>query len=162
QYQLARQEEAARGLAEQNEHQAQEAARTEKGLRETAERERQRAEANLAEAQTAVKELTTVGQLRLAAVQHMEGVSRALLENALAFHERFLSINGDDPGRRAEVGGAQLKVADIQEKLARPGAAEKAYRQALAVFQQLADEVPERDEYRLEQAKAWNGLAILQ
>jgi serine/threonine protein kinase len=131
-------------------------------LRQKAERQWERAEANFKEARSAVDELRLIGHRRLSSVPHVEGIRRELLEKALAFNERFSAINGDLPAQRQEVGRAHLHVAEIQEMLGRQKEAEKAYRAALASFTSLLEESPESVEIRRDLGTTWNDLAILQ
>jgi tetratricopeptide (TPR) repeat protein len=141
---------------------AEEHGRKEEELRRTAELERERAEANFAAARAAADELTNLGHQRLAAVPQMEPVRRELLQKALAFHERFLTINGDRPGQRHEIGLAYLRVGEIQEQLGRQTEAETAYRRALALFAELVRERTARPEDRRCLAATWNDLGVLQ
>jgi tetratricopeptide (TPR) repeat protein len=141
---------------------AEEHARKEEALRLGVEQERDRAEANFTEARAATDELSALGHQRLAGVPQMEPVRRELLEKALAFHERFLAINGDRPGQRRQLGLAQLRVGEIQEQLGRQVQAEAAYRRALALFTGLAEDSAARPEDRRCLAATWNDLGILQ
>ena len=78
--------------------------------------------------------LTRVGHRRLAREPHMELVRRELLEQALAFHERFVRLNDDNPALRRETAEARLRLGEVQEMLGRDADAETSYRAALAAL----------------------------
>jgi eukaryotic-like serine/threonine-protein kinase len=128
-----------------------------------AERERQRAGANFQTARAAVNELLSrVAQERLANEPRMQVVRRDLLEQALRFHRGFLQAKSENVEVRWEAGQAYVRVADIQEQLGRPDAAEQAYDRAVAILAKLAEERPDRPEFRrdLAAAHANRGLAL--
>ena len=124
-------------------------------------RERQRAQNNFTEARDAVRQLTDIGQRRLAHEPHMELVRRDILETALRFHRRFLEINGDTPALRYQAGLAQLRVGEIEDSFGRLDAAEKAYRTAADQFTALITEAPGQRDYRDGLATARGNLALL-
>src|SRR5205823_3569294 len=101
------------------------------------EAERKRAEDNFAEARDAVRQLTDIGQRRLAHEPHMELVRREMLQAALGFHRRFLARHADRPGLRFQAALAHLRVGEIEEQLGRPRVAETAYREAVAFLDAL-------------------------
>jgi serine/threonine protein kinase/tetratricopeptide (TPR) repeat protein len=86
---------------------------------------------------------------------------REFLRKVLAEHAAFAAAPGDDPeGRESRAEGA-FRVARIQFRLGESKEAEAAYREARDRFAQLADEFPERPEFRGNQAAAGQGLGIL-
>ncbi len=159
---IARQERRTAEEAEKREKEAEAHARTEAALRKTADSERNRAELNFDEAKTAVRTLTDLGHRRLSRVPNMEPVRRELLAKALAFHRRFLEINGDQPGQRLEVGQSHVRVGEIEENLGRHAEAEAAYQKALGIFTGMLRESPKAPTIRREMATTWNDLAIVQ
>ncbi len=129
---------------------------------EAAERQQQRAERNLQKARTAVdRMLTRVGHKRLDYVPHMERLRRELLQEALELNQEFLQDNSTDIAVRREVGLAHRRVAHIRLLLGEVGAAEEAYRRALAVSEELAAEFPPTPEDRDNRVAITGSLAAL-
>ncbi len=146
-------------VARDGEHKAREVAQQRE--QEAAE-ERDRAQANFRTALAAVDEmLTEVGQERLKNIPEMEPVRRALLEKALAFYQRFLRDQGDDPAVRREAGRAFQRVGFINTLLGRHAEAVQAYRQALVLHGGLAEVFPGAPEYRDDLAVSHHDLARL-
>ncbi|MFI5460434.1 MAG: protein kinase [Isosphaerales bacterium] len=105
--------------------------------------QQRRAETHLLQAREAVDQmLTEVGQDTLSRVPHMEPVRRALLEKALAFYEKFLVQEGDDPSIRLEAGRAYRRVGDIRRLLGQHDRACEAYRSSIAIMSELAGSRP--------------------
>jgi tetratricopeptide (TPR) repeat protein len=155
--------EARREEAERERRRAEENEQLAKEKQAEAERERRRAAANFRDRLAAVQQmLTRVGQERLANEPRMDVVRRDLLEKALAFHQRALHAQTEDPELRWEAGQAYIHVADIQEQLGRPERAEEAYKQAVALLSKLAQDFSDRPEFRrdLAAAHANRGLAL--
>jgi tetratricopeptide (TPR) repeat protein/tRNA A-37 threonylcarbamoyl transferase component Bud32 len=121
-----------------------------------AERERQKAADNLKKARenldksllVADQLLSRVSDFDLAHHPHMEQVRRALLEKALTFYVGFLKEHATDPDLRDGTARAYFRVANINQLLGRQKDAERAYRQALGLFQRLTDEFPDRPRHR--------------
>jgi tetratricopeptide (TPR) repeat protein len=127
-----------------------------------AQHERARAASNFQSARAAVDQLLVrIGRERLANEPHMDLVRRDLLEKALHFHLRFLNAESDNPEVRWEAGQAYVAVADIHEMLGQSTKADKAYQQAINMLQALADEFPERAEFRRDLAAAHNNLSLV-
>ena len=126
---------------------------------ETAEEQRQRAEASEREAKTneglakdaqkqsveslkdalaAVEQmLTRVAEDRLVYVPQMEPIRRDLLLDALKFYQKFLEKRSDDPVIRREAALAHRRVAGIHRHLGQYPEAEKAFRTAIAMLEEL-------------------------
>src|SRR5262249_28369773 len=131
-------------------------------LRREADDQRTRAEARFRDAREAVDHmLTRVGQEQLAYEPRMEQVRRDLLEKAAGFYERFLKEDGDHPSVRLEAARAAHKVGEIRAFLGQHEAAEKAYRRALALLNELTEAEPGRADYRKELAAASYSLGNL-
>jgi eukaryotic-like serine/threonine-protein kinase len=128
--------------------------------RDTAKRERERAEAYFQDSQEVVRSmLSHVGNERLRDVPQMEPLRRELLEEALAFDLKFLQERGDDPAVRFLVGQAHRQVGYIRETLGELPAAEKAYRQAIERHGELAAAFPDRSEYQKALLGSYSELA---
>lgn len=114
-----------------------------------ANRERQRADEGFRKARDAVDEmLTEVGQKQLKDIPEMEPVRQALLEKALAFYQRFLNEQSDDPAVRQETAQAYGRVAQIHESLGRHEDSEAAYLAAIVLIEKLTEAFPAVTEYR--------------
>jgi serine/threonine protein kinase/tetratricopeptide (TPR) repeat protein len=104
---------------------------------------RGQAEANFRMAREAVDSmLTRVANERLPYMPGMEQVRRELLEEALAYYQRFLEVNAGDRGLRLEAGLARSRLGNVYGFLGRPVEAERAYREAITDYQALAAETP--------------------
>jgi eukaryotic-like serine/threonine-protein kinase len=124
--------------------------------------EKQRADENLRLARRAVDHmLSRVGQERLANEPRMQRVRKDLLEEALRFYERFLLTSGNAPPVRWETGRVQHRIGDVREMLGQHDDAEKAYRAAIAYFQELRAAAPDEAGYRHDLAATYNNLANL-
>jgi eukaryotic-like serine/threonine-protein kinase len=122
---------------------------------------RKKSVANLKKARDAVDQmLTAVGERELAAVPHMESVRRALLEKALRFYQGFLQEDSDDRTLRLETAKAWQRVATIHRQLGRPDQAEKAFREAIGLLEQLVAESPSEPDCRAALAETYHLLAI--
>ncbi len=134
----------------------------EKLAKEAAEEQRSVAMESLHQAQQAIDTLTYVGQKRLANVPRLESLRREILETSLRFHQRFLATHGNQPSLRRDCALAQLRSADINEKLGYNYAAEDAYLAARKIFEALIREsLPGSPNDRRNLAVVWNCLGIL-
>lgn len=108
-----------------------------------------RAERNFGKAIEAVDQmLTRVGERRLAFEPRMDSLARELLEDALAFHQDFLSENRDDPRARYETGQAFIRVGRIQRLLGRFEQSIKAVREGVGLMNALDEDFPSNPKYR--------------
>jgi serine/threonine-protein kinase len=137
----------ARKLAEDNERQA--------------ERQRDRARRNFTRAREAVDRWLTRVSEELTDTPQAERLRRALLEDALAFHERFMKEEGSDPAVRLEAARAAERVGVLHWRLGRNDRAEQAYRTAITRLQRLAEEDPGEPLYRQELLDTFNYLGTL-
>src|SRR5262245_22452141 len=94
--------------------------------------------------------LTRVGDERLENVPQMEPVRRELLQDALRFYQRFLQKKGDDPVIRTQIALVHRRLANIHRWLDQLGESETEYRNAFAMFEELAAQSP------LEPRTRWN------
>ena len=96
------------------------------------------AQENLLDALAAVEQmLTRVAEDKLVYVPQMEPIRRDLLLDALKFYQKFLKKQGDDPQLRREFALAQRRVGRIHVQLGQYQDAERAYRDAIAMFDKL-------------------------
>lgn len=104
-------------------------------------KQRQRAEENFQLAQQAVSEFyVQVSEDTLLSQPGMQPLRNALLSQALAYYEQFLTQRAGDPELRSELARAAFYVGRITETVASPERALPHYRQALEHYQQVADD----------------------
>jgi tetratricopeptide (TPR) repeat protein len=126
-------------------------------------RDRQlQAEHNFREALRAVDSmLNEVGATDLENIPLMDGVRRSILKRALDFHRGFLEQKSGDPAVRQQAARAFIQVGDIYTKLGDHAEAERAYGQAVKLFQKLHDERPDNAVYAQGLGNAYFHLAGL-
>jgi len=102
-----------------------------------------RAVENLDEAMAAVDQmLTRVAQERLLSLPQMEPVRRELLHDALKFYQRLLDKKSDNPQLQRETAMACRRLAQLHGYLGQHTEAEQRYREAIAMFDELAAQSP--------------------
>lgn len=125
--------------------------------------QRDRAERNLTHALDAVdRMLTRVGSVDLRFMPQVEPVRKALLEDAVALLEQFLSSSESDPRALAAAAGAHVRLGRLLEELGRKVEAANAYEQAekkYALLQAQGVE-PENAALRHFQARKQRALAL--
>ncbi len=97
--------------------------------------ERNEAEAQGQQAREAVHLLTKGADI--AFDDQLDAVQKEILENALAYFEKFTKRASGNPAVRLEHGLACQQMGDIQRKLGRLGESETAYRKAIALLEPL-------------------------
>jgi serine/threonine protein kinase/tetratricopeptide (TPR) repeat protein len=98
----------------------------------------QQAVENLEDALAAVDQmLTRVAEDRLLHIPQMEPIRRELLLEALKFYQKFLQKKSDDPEIRRGAALAYGRVGRIQRFLGQYAEAEKAYRSAIGMLEEL-------------------------
>jgi tetratricopeptide (TPR) repeat protein len=118
---------------------------------QAAEAARTEADANYQKANHAVEQmLTRVGAKHLAHVPGMTRVRRALLQDALHYYQGVLQQKSTDPAVRQETARAYAKVGQISRQLGEHAQAEEAFRQGIALQEQLVADFPDRAAYRHE------------
>ena len=95
-----------------------------------AEEKSERAEANYESAREAVEEMTRLAEDKLGDVPQMQTARRALLEEALKFHQGFVQEKGDDPVVRYEAARAYRLMGKIRGLLGQTNDAAAACRHA--------------------------------
>jgi serine/threonine protein kinase/Flp pilus assembly protein TadD len=109
---------------------------------ETANEQRQQAEANLLLARQAVDEIYTAFANEFGGQPHMQRWQRELLQKALRFYQEFARRKSDDPAIRLETAAASLRVGNIQKTLGQHRQANQACDDAIAALEALAVELP--------------------
>ena len=126
-------------------------------LKQNALDEYQRAEANFKSARDAVDSLLVrVGAERLEFVPKAEKLRKELLEQSLAFYDRFLTTHGDDPAVQREAGWAYQRVGRVRNDLGDRKEAIAAYQKAVNLFGKLIAQSQEQsaeDKYDLAQTQ---------
>jgi tetratricopeptide (TPR) repeat protein len=98
-----------------------------------------RAEANFRLALQSLEEMyTELAQERLAHRPDLKPLQREFLQKALKFYEGFSQENSGQPTVQLETGKAYRRVGNIQQEFGLLEKAEPAYRQAIALLQELA------------------------
>jgi hypothetical protein len=87
-------------------------------------------------------------QNALATIDQISDGRLALLR-AAAFYEALAQESRDQRGQRPVAAHAYQRLGDLRRQLGEPVAAERAYREAIALFMQLSNEFPERDDLAL-------------
>ncbi|MDO8632191.1 MAG: tetratricopeptide repeat protein, partial [Phycisphaerales bacterium] len=123
---------------------------------ETAQRER--AENNLQAATDAVdKYLTNVSESAELKARGLEPLRRQLLGTAKEFYEGFAKQRTDDPKLQRRLASAYQRLGDINRELGANDEAERAYRQAMAIFDQPGHE----KDGPTDRSGIYNNLALL-
>lgn len=120
--------------------------------------ERDRAERNLNRARNLVDRLTRLGN-ELSGKPGMDITARALLQQALVFHQEVLQEKSNDPAVRLEAARGYARVADIHHTLRQWDQAVGAYRDAIELFDGLHRENPENTSYHVGLARAHRFVA---
>jgi tetratricopeptide (TPR) repeat protein len=104
----------------------------------------ERAEANFQEARQAVdKYFKRVSENRLLQVPGMQPLRKELLEEALAYYQRFLQQHRDDITLVQDVAQVEFYVADILEQIGDPADALAAYERSRARWEQIGSQGPD-------------------
>src|SRR5262249_2854076 len=139
---------AARGLAEENEHEAGRQREAALAQEKQAAGQRDRARAWFRQARAAVDAmLTRVGEQLPPVTPEAARVRRHLLEDALAFYQGFLKEEGDDPVIRQETARAFWRVGDIYQTLGELPRPAGAYRKGADLQGLLLRDFPRRTDY---------------
>jgi tetratricopeptide (TPR) repeat protein/serine/threonine protein kinase len=85
---------------------------------------------------------------------------RAFLKKLLGFHAAFAAANADDPEDRVSQAAGYYRVGRIRFKLGELKEAEAAFRDALAIQNQLANEFPDRPDIRHDLALTYHYLGM--
>jgi serine/threonine protein kinase len=130
--------------------------------REETEDARGEAERNFHKALEAAGELSTLlADKDLTQAPHLERKRRVFLQKALAYYQDFLQTKSTSPVVRQKTALAYGRVAAILCLLGEYDQAEKAYREAVDLQQQLLTETPAKVDYRHQLAQTLHGFAAL-
>jgi serine/threonine-protein kinase len=147
-----RETETARGQAVKNYRDAETA-------RRDADAARQEAETNFAQALDAVEAmLVQVSERHLSSLPHFEPVRRRLLEDALAFYQKFLARAGDSPALPVQAARVYRIAATIHHQVGQTSLARKEFQTA----DSLLDRAPDGPGRALEKASVGCFFALLE
>jgi tetratricopeptide (TPR) repeat protein/predicted Ser/Thr protein kinase len=125
-------------------------------------RERDQKDEALWQTRQALNTMTdeVVADLQGAQVQLTER-NRQFLKKVLDYHAAFAAARADDPeGRHGRAGGF-FRVGEIRLYLGELPEAETAFREAIALQKELADEFPARQDIRRELGQSYHQLGML-
>ncbi|MEZ6110378.1 MAG: tetratricopeptide repeat protein [Pirellulaceae bacterium] len=128
--------------------------------RANTQRNYERAEQNRRDAQDVLDRFGTRLAERLADVPGAAVVRQELLHETLRYYHKFVEQAGDDPALRAELATTYGKIGSLQAELGNWDQAESAQRQAVSLFQRLADESHDI-RYRRQAAVCQSNLAAV-
>jgi eukaryotic-like serine/threonine-protein kinase len=103
---------------------------------------------------------TRVGEERLLNQPGLHPLRKELLQDAGRFYEEFLVERAGDPSLRAELAGAQGRLARITSEVGSYAESEDQYRRAVALWDDLLQSHPGEPEYQEGLAVALNGRAV--
>ncbi len=124
------------------------------------------AQANLARARAAVEDyLTTISESRLlkSTLPGLQPLRKELLATALKYYEDFVGRHQDDPGLRADLAAAQLRVGEITDQISSKEEALNAFQAALGMYESLltTSSPSSSRSYRAGQARCLVRLAMI-
>ncbi len=125
------------------------------------------AQANLTRARAAVDDyLTKISESRLleSRLPGLQPLRNELLATALKYYEEFVSRNQDDPGLRADLAAAHVRVGEIIDQIGSKDDALKAFQTALGMYESLDGAAPSLSNrsYRVGQARCHLRTAMIQ
>jgi serine/threonine-protein kinase len=139
-----RRDEAEENLAEAERRKTE----AERNLKE-ARRQQAQAEDNFAQARAAVEDyLTRVSESDLLKAPGLQPLQRDLLRSAVAFYKAFLAKRRDEPGLQGALASAYLRVGKIHQVLSDHDEANKALKEAHALYGSLLRKRGERARWR--------------
>ncbi len=121
--------------------------------RNLAQREHERAEANLVKARATVDGyLTTVSENTLlkSTLPGLQSLRKDLLQSALQYYQGFVRENQEDRALRFELAAATFRVGVITAEIESPAKGLQSLLDARIMFQALAEADPSRDDYQME------------
>jgi tetratricopeptide (TPR) repeat protein len=135
-------------------HRAEQNATAFQAQRDTARRQKDRAEHHLRTVRERVEKLSRLGRDQLECPgQYQTG--KAVLEEALAFYQALLPEEGADPGVRWEAAQLYSQVGSIEHTLGHWGKALEAYRMQTALLNGLLTEEPGNRKYLYQLATSY-------
>jgi tetratricopeptide (TPR) repeat protein len=123
---------------------------------------RRRAEANLAEAMSAVDEfLSKVGDEKLADIPQLEPVRIELLTAARRRLERLLESNAQNPALRLEIAKGWRSLGRIDRLLHNTASSARSYQESIRQLEALSREAPAEAVYQFELGDSLHWQAVL-
>ena len=119
-----------------------------------------RAESNFRDAQEAVDRFGAQFAERLAAVPGAGAVRRDILQDTLAYYQRFVEQAKDDPALQVDLAMTYGKIGALAEEIGSTEEAIAAYERAIALFNSLAATEPRRSDHQRRLALCRNNLAM--
>jgi serine/threonine-protein kinase len=116
--------------------------------RDTAERERGRAERNLGQANQLALALLDISDTQLPMIRQTEGARKAMTAACLDSFRQSLAANPDDPKLRVQVARAYRYSANLHRLLNEIAIAEPHYHEAVRMLGELVVEFPANTEFR--------------
>ncbi len=113
-------------------------------------------------AMTALRKLTDdVVEQQIARRGVLTDEDRRFLREIQRQYEEFAALPGDDVEQRAVRAEGNLRVGVMRLRLGEPTEAEASYERAVAQYQQLANDFPDRPEFRRDLALSHGNLGLL-
>ena len=125
-----------------------------------AEHDYARAESYLRQAQDTVDLFGARFADRLGHVPGAEQVRREVLQETLAYYQRFVKQAGGNPDLRADLATTYGKIGSLNDQMGLSDEAIAAHQEAIGLLRELADAQPQVVEYRSQLAVAKNNLAL--
>jgi serine/threonine protein kinase len=119
-----------------------------------------RAEENLRLAQETVDHFGSRFAERLGSVPGAEPVRHDLLQEMLAYYQRFIDQAGDSAQLRADRATTYGKIGSLNDQAGQTAEAIKAHEQSIELLANLVAERPDDVEHRSQLAVAYNNLAL--
>lgn len=146
----------ARNLADERLVLSNELLASEKQARLDADKQRERANANLQQALGAVDQmLLRVADERLAAIPGAESVRQELFQDALKFYQSFFEHSSDDPHLRVSTAKAWLQFGNLYEFTGNLSKAQEVRQEAVRRWEALLEDTPDDFEVKKSLAAAY-------
>jgi tetratricopeptide (TPR) repeat protein len=128
-----------------------------------ADRQRDRAEAGLRQANQIVEDFfTRISEERLLNVPGLTPLRKELLEAALGYYQQFLRERGDDPTVKAELAATHYRVARISSAIQNPSQALASLGEACRLLDEVIAKDPQNPAARVQLAQAHSLRGTLQ
>jgi serine/threonine protein kinase/tetratricopeptide (TPR) repeat protein len=114
--------------------------------------EKTRAQKNLRGLLEALDLFTELDEKQLALEPRQEPIRAELMTRVLAYYERFLRENAEEPSMRRETGMAYRRAGELRDRLGEHAKAERDFNQGIDLLEKLAREFPQEPAYRKELA----------
>jgi tetratricopeptide (TPR) repeat protein len=105
--------------------------------------------------------LTEVAEVELAEMPQMQAARRRLLEKARDLYMRFLARRRTDPTIHRAAGQTHVRLGEITERLGDHIESERAYRQGIAILEEVLREGTDPDDALRDLGRCHDGLGML-